>query len=285
VKKREPESECRADTLIRLLQEAHGLDLSPFDAAFLDKSAEARREEGGFASVAALTEHLTQHRAAAEAFCRSLRIGYSEFFRSPLAFAVLEKLVLPGLVAEKGACGRGEIRVWSAGCAAGQEAWSVAMLLECAVRAGEQPTSYRIFATDQSDVDLTLASAGVYGSEAVGNVRLRHLDAFFSRQGESYAVAPRLRERVDFSAYDLLDERSASPASSIYGDFDLILCCNLLFYYRPGIRQRMLDKFFRALSPGGYFVTGEAERGAVSRQKGFRPVAPPSSVFQKRGKQ
>ena len=192
--------------------------------------------------------------------------------------------MLPGLVAEKGACGRGELRVWSAGCAAGQEAWSVAMLLEGAVRVGEQPPPYRIFATDQAESDLTLARAGVYGADAVGNVRLRHLDAFFSRQGESYAIAPRLRERVAFSAYDLLDERSASPASSIYGDFDLILCCNLLFYYRPGTRQRMLDKFFRALSPGGYFVTGEAERGIVSCLKGFRPVAPPSSVFQKRGR-
>lgn len=187
---------------------------------------------------------------------------------------MIGQLVLPGLVKTKKESG-GEIRVWSAGCASGQEAWSLAILLE--ELAG--PVPYRIFATDLADPGF--ARLGVYGAEAVGNVRVRHLREFFSRQGESYSVVPRLRARVDFSAYDLLDRSSASPAASIYGGFDLILCCNLLFYYRQEARRHILDKVCHALSPSGYFVTGEVERAMVQGQNGLRAVISPAAVFEK----
>jgi chemotaxis methyl-accepting protein methylase len=191
-------------------------------------------------------------------------------------------MVLPSLAAEKARSGQGEIRVWSAGCAAGQEAWSIAMLLDEVAGADSPSFSYRIFATDLSEPDLALARDGIYSDEALGNVRLRQLSRFFSRQGDAYAVLPRLREKVCFSSYDLLDERSSSPAVSIYGDFDLVFCCNLLFYYRQSIRQRILDKVCRALAPGGYFVTGEAERDIVSNRNGLCAVSPSVAVFQKR---
>ena len=128
---------------------------------------------------------------------------------------------------------------------------------------------------------MAQAAAGVYSAEAVGNVRRRDLEAFFSRQGELFVIVPRLRERVSFSVYDLLDEGSSSPEASLYGDFDLIFCCNLLFYYRPDIRQRILGKLCRALSPGGYVVTGEAERDIVAAHEGMHAVAPPVALFQK----
>ncbi len=73
----------------------------------------------------------------------------------------------------------------------------------------------------------------------------------------------------------------ACPVAAIYGDFDLVLCCNLLFYYRPEVRQRILDKIVRALRPGGYCVTGAAEREIVARQTGLHAVAPPAAIFQK----
>jgi chemotaxis protein methyltransferase CheR len=226
---------------------------------------------------------LSEDRAEAEAFSRSLNITYSEFFRNPLAFALLEQLILPRLLGEVGKSGRSEVRVWSAGCAAGQEAWSVAILLEELAAARERPVTIRIFATDVSETALALARKGVYDPAAVQNIRLKHLRDYFSAQGEAYVVTPRLRARVDFSAYDLLDARSACPPASLYGDFDLILCSNLLFYYRPDLRQHILDKVCRALSPGGYFVSGEAERDIVAKHDGFGHVAPPAAVFQKIG--
>ena len=290
------------EEIARVFAEAHGLDISRYDEAFLRKTISKRMAATGAGTIADYGEKVAVDRAEAGIFFRALRIDHSEFFRNPLAFAVIEKLVLPGLVEAKKKSG-GEVRVWSAGCASGQEAWSLAILLEelagtrddveqasrllvpqqTGNRDGRPtfpvPVSYRIFATDLAEPDF--ARVGVYSAEAVGNVRSRHLQKYFSRQGESFSVVPRLRARVDFSAYDLLDRSSASPAASIYGGFDLILCCNLLFYYRQEARQHILDKICHALSPGGYFVTGEVERAMVAGHQGLRAVMSQSAVFEK----
>lgn len=260
---------------------APGRMIGAYDESFVRKAIAKRMLAHGLQQVAGYGEYLAGHPEETADLGRSLRIGYSEFFRNPLTFALLEQWILPSLAAEKKHAGRGEIRVWSAGCAAGQEAWSIAMLLDALSEAGESRLAYRIFATDLAEPDLALAAAGVYSAEAVANVRLSYLNTYFSRQGECFAIAPRLREQVSFSVYDLLDESSSSPEASLYGDFDLIFCCNLLFYYRAETRRRILSKVSRALSPGGYVVTGEAERDMVAAHDGLHAVAPPVAVFHK----
>ena len=144
----------------------------------------------------------------------------------------------------------------------------------------KQSISYRIFATDHSDVELALARSGVYHADALGNVRLRQLDGYFSRQGEMYAIVTSLKENVEFSRYDLLDQTSNSPAESIYGDFDLVLCCNLLYYYRPEFQQMIIDKLLGNMAKGGYLVTGETERQIVSTGSGLNAISPSASIFQ-----
>jgi chemotaxis methyl-accepting protein methylase len=156
------------------------------------------------------------------------------------------------------------------------------MLLEALVSARERPIPFRIFATDVSEDALALGREGVYNYTAVQKTPLRHVKKYFAVKNESYAIAPTLKNRVHFSCYDLLDERSGSPAASIYGDFDLVLCSNVLFYYRPTARRRILDKACLALRPGGFFVTGEAEAAIAGAHATLRAVAPPVAVFQKR---
>lgn len=272
------------DAVIRVMREASGRDLSCFDEAFLAKSLQRRLADTALETWPAYVDHLARDDAEAEALCQSLNIGYSEFFRDPLAFALLEQVVLPALAQEKEKSGRSALRVWSAGCAAGQEAWSMAILLEELSTGRERPVAFRIFATDSAAASLAEARAGVYGAAAVQQLRLKHLRKYFSVSADAYRIAAALKTRVDFSAYDLLAEGSSSPAAGIYGDFDLILCCNLLFYYRPEARQRILDKICRALRPGGYCVTGATEREIVARQAGLHAVAPPAAVFQKRSR-
>jgi chemotaxis protein methyltransferase CheR len=273
------------DGIVAVMREAHGFDLSRYDESFLARSLARRREAVFCPSDAAYLELLADDRPEAAALFGSLRVGYSEFFRDPLAFALLERSILPALAEQRACDGGGEIRVWSAGCAAGQEAWSVAILLDELSAAQSRPVPYRVFATDLSEPDLTLARTGVYGAAAVGNVRLRQLRTCFSRQGsggavdDCYAIVPRIRERVDFSAYDLLEECTTCPPASIYGDIDLVLCCNVMLYYRPGTQRLILDKARGCLAPGGYLITGETERQIAAGPSGLRAVAPPAAVF------
>lgn len=259
----------------------HGRDMGRYDEAFLARTVAKRMELTARMTFADYCGYLSESPSEADKLVRSLSITFSEFFRNPLTFALLEQLVLPKLVAEKRNTGGAEIRVWSAGCAGGQEAFSLAILLEELTTARENGVSFRIFATDISEEAMTTARAGVFEFSAVQQVRLRHLRECFTQEGQTYRIRHRLRDRVDVSSYDLLDERSTSPPAGIYGDFDLVVCSNLLFYYRSEVRQAILAKLHRALAASGYLVTGEAERGMVEQTAGFDAVALPSSVFQK----
>lgn len=269
------------EKIIQAMGRIHGLDISPYAESFLVKSIDKRLAATGIQTPADYGEYLSENSTEAKALFDSLNISYSEFFRNPLAFALLEQLFLPGLIEEKKRTGQSEIRIWSAGCATGQEAYSIAILIdEMTVPTGDAVT-YRIFATDISEPALTLAEKGIFDASAVQNLRLKHLRKYFVCDGETYAVIPTLRKRIDFSVYNLLDERSSCPPTSIYGEFDLIVCSNLLFYYRPEIRRFILNKVFCCLSENGYLITGEAEREIVSKTDAFRAALTPDAVFQK----
>ena len=269
------------DRCVQVMRQAHGRDLSLFETTFLAQALQRRLTQTASTSWPAYLQRLAQDPAEGAAFWQSLSIAHSEFFRNPLTFALLEQLILPSLVATKGATDPTELRIWSAGCAAGQEAWSVAILLAELAAARDGPVPCRIFATDVSEPALALARRGDYDRAALQNVPLKHLQRYFVGQGEAYALIPALKSWVAFSTYDLLEERTACPPASLYGDFDLIFCCNLLFYYRTDVRQRILDKVWKALAPGGYLVTGEVERDFVAKHEGLRAVAPPAALFQK----
>jgi len=258
--------------------ETHAGDVSSFDEAFLLRAVDKRRAVVGEPTADAYLARMRGEPPEAEAFFASLHIGYSEFFRNPLTFAVLEQIVLPRL---SDATEKSELRVWSAGCASGEEPYSVAILLDELGAARGRELRYRIFATDRCEAGLATARLGVYGAAAVRNVRQRHLERCFTRVGDAYSISPRLRAQVDFSVYDLLDVSTTCPPVAIYGGFDLVLCCNLLFYYRQDVRRVVVDKLHRGLGPGGFLVTGETERAMVESLGGFLAVVPPAAVFRK----
>jgi chemotaxis protein methyltransferase CheR len=257
------------------INQSTGRDIAVFDQSFLLKTIEKRLTVTALKNLREYRQFLYETEAEAATLLHALTISYSEFFRNPMAFAMLEALVIPRLIEEGKNTGRLEIRVWSAGCSAGQEPYSIAMLL------AEAGAAYRIFATDISTTELADARLGMYEAEALKNVRLKQLGEHFTRQGDTYIINPELVRHIDFAFYDLLDEHSASPPASIYGDFDVVLCSNLLFYYRQDIRQAILTKVYHSLSPGGYLVSGETERGMIEKTDGFRSVSPPAAVFQK----
>ncbi len=267
--------------IVRVMEQTHNRPIAHYDEGFLIKTIRKRQKAADAENTAAYIEILMHSSEEAESLWHSLNIGYSEFFRNPLTFALLEQWILPSLLAEKEKNGEREIRVWSAGCAAGQEIYSVAILLDELMARSEGAVAARLFATDLSGKELAAARQGVYDASSVRNVRLQHIRQHFSSEGGAYRIADRIKNRVDFSIHDLLDEQFTSPAASIYGDFDLIFCSNLLFYYRPEVRRGILNKLHRSLSAKGYLATGEAERDIVSKQEGFRAVAIPSSIFRK----
>ncbi|OFV71090.1 CheR family methyltransferase [Acetobacterium wieringae] len=263
--------------LIRIMKEIYKKDLTIYDDAFLIKSLE-RRMAGIKLSAAEYPLYLQQNRLEADLLMASFQITYSQFFRNALTFAVLEKLILPQLFSQKPE--NGEIRVWSADCSTGQEAYSIGILLEEGIKSVSKPRRFRIFATDLSSEALSVARTGLYDGDDIANIRMKQLKNYFEKQGDAYAIGSELKEKIDFSEYDLLDSHSSNPPDSIFGDFDIIFCCNLLFYYSTDVRRSIIRKLKRSLAKGGYLVTGEAESIFMAKDQDLKMLSSSVPIFQ-----
>ncbi len=264
-----------------ILQGIYGLNVDAYEPAFLAKTIGKRMAATGMNGHDQYGQLLTTQREEAEALMTSLSVTYSDFFRNNLSFALLEQVVLPSIIDKRVSENHPEIRIWSAGCAAGQEAWSVAMLLNEILTMRGSSMPFRIFATDISESELAKAKLGSYSAYAVGNVRKRHLEQYFTKTGDCYTVIPELKQHVAFSQYDLLDNTTITPPSSIFGDFDLVLCNNVMLYYRLEMQYVILNKLRIGMLPSGYLVTDETARRTVEGAGGFRVMAPPAMIYRR----
>jgi chemotaxis methyl-accepting protein methylase len=195
-------------------------------------------------------------------------VHYSEFFRGALTFAYLEECLLPRLAARARRESR-KLRIWSAGCARGEEPYSLAVLLADLAGPGDPPA--HIFASDLDPACIAEAERGWYPAAAVDRVRRGQLARHFRAQGEGYRVRGGLRRVVAFGCYDVTSRETAAPPDSIFGGFDLVLCRHLLLYLDQPVRRRLLAKLAGCLGSGGLLVLGEDERlEGIARSQGLR---------------
>jgi chemotaxis protein methyltransferase CheR len=263
------------DLLIQLLQ----IDISRYEESFLDKCIQNSIEENRCSSVGELCKLLEQSNSKRQAFIETLQNSYSELFRNPLTFDVLERIVLPSLIFKKKENKRKEIRIWSAACAGGEEVYSLAILME-ELNTGKNQIKFRIFATDRNAARISEAEKGQYTVTALNNLSFLRAKMWLNKQGDVFTVRPELKANIDFSVFDLADRQLASPPASIFGDFDLIICANLLFYYKEEFRKIIIGKLTNCLADGGYLVTGETEREILIKYN-YHEVFPQSAIFQK----
>lgn len=257
-----------------------GMKLSMFDESFVNHTLQQRIDVTGCTDIKGYRRFVAENSHEAELFKELLQVSYSLFFRNTFTFAVLENIVLPQILNSRGHKKNREIRIWSAACAGGQEPYSLAILLQSLIRP-EENISYRIFGTDRNDCQIEIAKTGQYSKESMANIRQCHLDQWFTRTGNTYAIADRLKNHCEFYIFNLLSDLN-SPPESIYGDFDLVLCANILFYYKPMYQKIILDKITESLAADGLLVTGEAEREIVIRGGRFREVYPHSAIFRRK---
>jgi chemotaxis protein methyltransferase CheR len=267
--------------LLQHFQDLYNSDLSGFDMDFISKQIDKRIGETAAKHQGDYVSYLKNNQAEAETLYQSLFIGFSTFFRNPLSFAMLEKSIFPKLIREHQIAKRSEIRIWSAGCSTGQEPYSVAILLEHMKQQYASPVHYRIFATDLSPKLLDIARQGNYRRENLNNIPLKFIDQWFiSSNGQEFQIGKALAENIDFSCFDLLNKQMECPAASIFGNFDLVMCSNLLIYYQPAFRERIIGKLLHCLKPGGYLITGETER-ELFYNSGCSEIVTGAAIFQK----
>jgi chemotaxis protein methyltransferase CheR len=268
-------------TITELLLKLKGVDVSKYDGLFLNRSLQKRIKATNCVSEGAYYTFLEQDEKEGANFMDSLNISYTDFFRNTLTFSALERIILPSIILNNANTRRKEIRIWSAACAAGQEAYSLAILLE-ELKNGNSKINFRIFATDQDVAQINVAQDGMYPADALNNMSMKRADQWFIRQGNKYTVKPELKRNIDFSVFDLVCGQLSCPPASIFGDFDLVICANILYYYKPEHQKIIIEKAGNCLTNDGYLVTGETERDILIKND-YKEVFPQSAIFQKIG--
>src|SRR5215471_10727244 len=175
----------------------------------------------------------------------------TSFFRYPAIFEVLERRVLPELHMKKFWESPRSLRIWSAGCSTGEEAFSVAMTLADALEFADA-WNIHILATDISRQALEHAEQGVYSARELESVSPRQRDLYFARSDGGFVVKPRIPGLVTFAPMNL--------AQVVYmGKFDCIFCMNVLIYFSQERQAQLMQRFYEYLEPGGYLFLGHAE--------------------------
>ena len=226
-----------------------GVEIRLYKENTLMRRLNRRLASTGCADLAAYAQYLFKAPQEMTLLKRELLISVTHFFRDPLAFGALREAI-ETLVRAR--ADRDELRVWIAGCAGGEEAYSVALLIAEAQRNLGRVLTVRIFATDLDEDAIDRARRARYTAESLTRVPASLLERYFTRDGAVYQAVKPVREMLIFSVHNL----TGDPA---FSRLDLISCRNVLIYFRPELQTHLLESFRNALVPYGVLFLGKSE--------------------------
>lgn len=234
-----------------LIQQRSGIVFDESRANFLTTRVMETMRRQGVSCGIELLRRVTQSIVEYDSLLERLLTQETSFLRYPGLFSVFAQEVAPELLGRKASESEPGLRILSAGCATGEEPYSIAMSLCEMTGVGKAPQA-TIHAVDVSREALARAERGVYSGRSLENLSPSQLGYFFSRNGEEYSVKPMLREMVKFMPTNL-----AQPMS--LGRFDCIFCMNVMIYFSSELRCNLIERFYQWLEPGGYLFLGHTE--------------------------
>jgi two-component system CheB/CheR fusion protein len=246
--------------LLDFVHEHSGIDFGQYKMPTIIRRLKRRMIAESKPSLLEYTRHVKRDPAEYQRLVSSFLIKVTEFFRDQPLFDTLRRDVLPELIEYARHHGN-VIRVWSAGCATGEEAYSVAILIADLLGDELEQFKVNIFATDADGDAIAFARRGIYSAAAVRQVPEHLANTYFVKHDGEYSVAKRVRSMIIFGEHDL-GRRAPFP------HIDLIMCRNVLIYFTTDLQKRVLHLFAYSLRDGGYLVLGKAET-----------VSPLSSLF------
>lgn len=270
------------ELILNYLNEKRGFDFSGYRIAMVARWIGERMTSIKVENTSDYLYYLKENANELDNLFDVLTINVSRFFRDTLTFDYIADRVLPAIVYEKKKANDNSIRVWSAGCAMGEEPYSIAILIHELREKEALKTSVNIFATDIDGKILKKAKKAAYPYESIKSIKYRLLKKYFTAEEEIFQLMPDIRNIVSFSVYDILDKKSYAPPESVFGGFDLVLCRNVLIYFDTEHQDQIFGRLYRSLAKNGYLVLGEAEIPSINYQGRFRKVNECCHIYQKR---
>lgn len=258
------------DLVIEAVRRRWGYDLGAYARASLARRLELTCQQRQVSDVYALLPQLVRERAVFEQLVANLSVTVTEMFRDPALYRALRERVLPQLATYP------FIRVWHAGCATGEEMYSLAILLD---EVGLLDRC-RLTGTDLNEASLEIAAEGIYPLERLKSYARLYREAgglgsfadYFHAAYGAARMAERLRRVMDFARHDLTGDE-------VFGEFQLVMCRNVLIYFTPTMQRRALGVFRRSLVPLGYLCLGLQEY--LAEPAGWTPVERTLQIYRR----
>jgi two-component system CheB/CheR fusion protein len=242
--------------ILLLLDRATGTDFSLYKRATLARRVARRMTALGIDTLERYVRRLEDEPGEAKVLHQEFLISVTSFFRDPIAAQIVCDKVLEALETRRSPAP--PVRIWLAGCATGEEVYSLAIcLLERADKLPSRSPTFQIFATDLSESIVARARAGIYPESIAEHVSAERLERFFTRVEGHHQVSKTVRDLCVFARHDVTKD---PPFSHV----DVISCCNLLIYFEPRLQERVLAIFHYALNPGGFLMLGPSESAAAA---------------------
>ena len=241
------------DKLIRKIDSERGIDLGQYRRQYLERRIAARLRGLDLHSYRQYSDFLDAHPEEYAKLLDTLTINVTEFYRDSTVFDLLRSQVVPELVERKSRSRHRMLRAWSAGCATGEETYSITMsLLE---GMGKQRSAFllSVLGTDLDPQALAVAKRAEYSLDKLKNIPHEHQVKYLQVEGDTFRIRPEVVQHVKFRPLNLFHDR---PISVV----DIIFCRNVFIYFSREQQDAVLDKFWSALSRGGYLVLGRSEK-------------------------
>jgi two-component system, chemotaxis family, CheB/CheR fusion protein len=257
------------ETLLEFLRQARGFDFTGYKRSSLKRRVRKQMQSHEIQNFSDYLDYLQVHPEEFLPLFNTILINVTSFFRDELAWQYLKSNVLPRLINEKEE--NKPIRIWSAGCASGEEAYTLAIIMAEALGIEKFRQRVKIYATDVDDEALNLARHASYSSRSLETFSQELREQFFELAGREFVFRPDLRRTVIFGRHDLVQD---APISRL----DLLVCRNTLMYFNAEVQSRILNRFHFALNETGVLFLGKAEM-LLTHANLFTPISLQHRIF------
>lgn len=269
--------------ILNILKEQRAFDFSGYRVSMLERRIQKRIKATKSKKIDDYFEFLKQHPDELDKLIDVFTINVSCFFRDTLSFEYIDNVIIPSIILKKLHVNDNSLRIWSAGCSLGEEPYSIAIIIKEFLEKEKPPLNVNIFATDIDKKALKIASDGNYGVKSIRNVKYTYVDKYFTKKDDIFSISPDIKKMIQFSFFDLIDKKRSVPSDSIFGDFDIVFCRNVLIYFNLEHQELIFDKIYKSMNKDSYLILGEAETPVEAFKNKFKRESNIVKIYRKVG--
>lgn len=262
------------DRLIAKIDGHHGIDLGQYRRSYVERRIAARLRSLNLHSYRQYAAYLDSHAEEYSKLLDTLMINVTDFFRDPEVYRLFSERIIPAMIEEKLKSRHRMIRVWSAGCATGEEPYSIAMAFLAALGRKKTKFMFSVLGTDLDVEAMRRAREATYAIEKLSHIPEPLQVKYVRVTGDTFTICPEVTKHVRFLQLNLFTDR---PVNMV----DVIFCRNVFIYFTRDQQERVLERFWASLTRGGYLVLGRSEKMAPGIAGRFELVSGRERIYRK----